>query len=198
MSPKTSGLLRLYATIIVLALPGLPVVFLTAGYTKVAAVLTLVGAVVAVVWHAYQEAIPKLPDGDGNTGGGATTMGGSAGPKASSLKAPPAAPYRVLVALTIVFMIGCAWFKSNGPTVVTDLAQITNCVIAAVDAGNPPTVAEIASACGASTVETVIQILDQTLSSEQASATPNTARVLKLKALGADVLRVKLDAGVSQ
>ena len=190
MSPKTSGLLRLYATIIVLALPGLPVVFTTAGYTKVAAALTLVGAIVAVVWHAYQEAIPKLPDGDGKTGGSATIMGGSAITKTDLPKVPPAAP---LAVLALVVMTGCSWFRANGPTVVTDVAQITACVIAAVDAsdGGIMNLSNIASTCGAATIDAVIQILDQTLAKEQAVPTPNVVRIAKLKALGADASRVK-------
>ena len=225
MSPKTFALLKLYATIVVIALPGLPVVFASAGYVKLAAGFTLAAAIVGVLYHAYTEAISKLQDGDGNTGGSATTMGGKAGPKV----VPPASPFRTMpldvpafarpvpwvfrlarpgtwvnlagiavvvgaVACVLVFG-GCAWFKANGPTVVTDVAQVTNCVIAAVDAGGPDggavNLTSIASACGASTVDVVIQILDQTLASEQASSAPNQARILKLKALGADASRAK-------
>jgi hypothetical protein len=69
-------------------------------------------------------------------------------------------------------------------------------VIAAVDAGNPDggsvNLMDVASSCGAGTVDAVIQILDQTLAMEQAKATPNQARIMKLKALGADASRAKL------
>jgi hypothetical protein len=227
MSPKTRALVVLYGTILVLAVPGLAVVFGTAGHTQIAAVLTIAGASIGVIYHAYQTAISQLKDGDGNTGSGATKLGGKSvpppGPAVSPFRTMPidvpafARPtfrfFRGLIvnkiadsvaALTIMIVIvtivvgdiGCSWFKANGPTVVTDVAQITNCVIAAVDAGNPDggsvNLTEVASACGASTVDAVIQILDQTLTSEQASATLNVARIVKLKALGADASRAKL------
>lgn len=60
MSPKTSALVTLYVTILLLAVPGLATVFLTDGYTRVAAGVTLGGAVVGIIFHAYQTAIGQL------------------------------------------------------------------------------------------------------------------------------------------
>lgn len=197
MSSKTAALVRLYTSIAVFALPGLAVAWASAGYARIGAAISLAGLSIACVWHAYQEAISKLSDSDGNSGGGTTTSNSSTAPKT-----PPASPFRVMPAFVCpalalaVIVIGCSWFKANGPTVITDVAQITNCIIAAIDAGNPDggavDLTAVATTCGASTVDDVIQILDQTLAKEQGAAEPNQARIVKLKALGADASRAKL------
>jgi hypothetical protein len=201
MSPKSKALVRLYVSIAILAIPGLASVLTQGGLQKAAAVLTLVGSAIATVYHAYQTAISSLPDADGNTGAGATKLGGSYHPP----PLPPTNPYRMpqtedarstfsmagfLLAVAVT-VSGCAWFKSNGPTVVSDLGGITSCVLAAADSTPPPTLAAIASDCGGIAIQDVMTILDQLLSDEEGSATPNTIREAHLTALGADGTRAK-------
>lgn len=187
MSPKTAALVKLYVTVAVLALPGLALTWAAQGYNRVAAVLAIAGLSIAVIYQAYQKAIGELKDGDGNTGGNATTLGGKSTPP------PPAAPFRGVApaVVALVVLAGCAWFKANGATVVSDLGSIGACVLAAADSTPTPSLATIASDCGAATVQDVITILDQSLSDEQASPTPNTTRIVALKALGADAARAK-------
>ena len=53
---------------------------------------------------------------------------------------------------------GCAWFKANAGTLVTDAAQEVQCVVSEAQAGK--TVEVIAVDCGSLAVVDVISILD--------------------------------------
>lgn len=190
MSPRAAALVRLYSSIIVLALPGIVSLFLSSKITGFAGAITFAMGVAGYVYHAYQTAIGDQPK-DGDAGSGPQGEGADVTQKTKA----PASPFVSRVALGAAMLMsvctasGCAWFKANGATVVSDVGVIAACVIEAAFATPTTSPAQIASQCGAATVQDVMAILDELLSKEQLSDSPDPVRVARLTALGADASR---------